>query len=195
MNYYNDDIYHTLDKISKLSYFNEWYMIVKDILLSDEFQRRKLFRHHDGSVWEHSIDVSYRSFLLCKYYHLDTRCAAIAGLLHDFYPKAYKYSDELAKLDKDYLSDVKKKQPIHKMHGFTHANAAANNAVKFFPSLIDDKIYSCIKTHMFPLNIMPPKYIEGWIITMMDKKLSMNVIKEIKYIPGIISKRINKNRR
>ena len=78
------------------------------------------------------------------------------------------------------------------MHGFVHAREAANNAMKYFPNLIDDKIYSCIKTHMFPLNIMPPEYPEGWIITLMDKKLSANVIKEIKYVPGMVKAKIGK---
>ena len=97
MNYYSNDIFHDLNYISKLSYFNEWYAIVKPILLNDEFQKRKLFRHHDGSIWQHCVEVSYRSFLLAKYYHLDQRTCAIAGLLHDFYPKAYKYNEELNK--------------------------------------------------------------------------------------------------
>src|SRR5574344_1346373 len=192
MNYYSSDIFHDLNYISKLSYFNEWYEIVKPVLLSDEFQKRKLFRHHDGNVWKHCIEVSYRSFLLAKYYHLDERTCAIAGILHDFYPKAYKYSKDLETLDPWYLTDVHKKQPIKDMHGFTHARAAANNALKYFPELIDDKIYSCIKTHMFPLNIMPPKYPEGWVITLMDKKLSANTIKEVKYLPGLVKNMFNK---
>ena len=190
MNYYSNDIFHDLNYISKLSYFNEWYGIVKPILLNDEFQKRKLFRHHDGSVWQHCVEISYRSFLLAKYYHLDQRTCAIAGLLHDFYPKAYKYNEELNKVDPEYLSRVNVKTPLKDMHGFVHAQEAANNAVKFFPELIDDKIYSCIKTHMFPLNIMPPKYPEGWVITLMDKKLSANVIKEIKYLPGMIKEKV-----
>ena len=194
MNYYSQDIYHDLDKISKLSYFTEWYDIVKEILLNDEFQRRKLFRHHDSSVWQHCVDVSFRSFLMAKYYHLDERTCAIAGLLHDFYPKAYKYNDDLRKLDPAYLSRVHVKTPLNDMHGFVHAKEAANNALKYFPDLVDDKVYSCIKTHMFPLNVCPPKYPEGWIITLMDKKLSANVIKEVKYIPSILKSKISSSK-
>ena len=52
MNYYSKDVYNDLKNINKCSFFNEWYSIVEPILLSDEFQRRKLFPHHDDSVWD-----------------------------------------------------------------------------------------------------------------------------------------------
>ncbi len=191
MKYYNANLIKDLDKISNLVYFNEWFLYVEEILLSDEFQKRKLFYHHDGSLWNHLVSVSYRSFLMAKYHFkkADPRVCAIAGLLHDFYPKAYKYSKELDDLDHFYVTDVKKKQPIHKMHAFSHAKDAANNSVKYFPYLIDDKIYSCIETHMFPMTPIPPKYIEGWIITFIDKKLSFKNIKEISYLPKVIYER------
>ena len=194
MNYYSTDLYHDLESISNQPYFNEWFAIVKDFLLNDELQRRKLFRHHDGALWNHLIKVSFRSFLLAKYYHADEYTCAIAGLLHDFYPKAYKYSKELEELDKSYLDKVHVKQSLFKMHGFTHAKEAADNARLFFKDKIDDKIYSCICTHMFPLTLIPPKYKEGWIVTLMDKKLSANVLMEVKYLPSIIKNKVKKNK-
>ena len=43
-----------------------------------------------------------------------------------------------------------------------------------------------IERHMFTLNIKPPKYKEAWVVTMMDKKVSMKVFKNpkglLKYI-------------
>ena len=36
-------------------------------------------------------------------------------------------------------------------------------------------IINSIRRHMFPLNIIPPRYTEGWIVTMMDKYVSMEV--------------------
>ena len=62
--YYNKDVYNDLEPINKCTYFNEWFKIVEPILLNDEFQRRKLFLHHENSVWEHSIIVSFKSFLV-----------------------------------------------------------------------------------------------------------------------------------
>ena len=84
--YYNKDVYNDLEPINKCTYFNEWFKIVEPILLNDEFQRRKLFLHHENSVWEHSIIVSFKSFLVAKFYNLNVYDATIAGLLHDFYP-------------------------------------------------------------------------------------------------------------
>ena len=89
--------------------------------------------------------------------------------------------------DKDQKTWYHKDYATTKVYGVN-----TENAYKFFPDLVNDKVYSCIETHMFPLNVMPPKYPEGWVVTLMDKKLSANVIKEIKYIPGIIKEKINK---
>lgn len=127
--------------------------------------------------------------LLAKYYHLDEKLVLLL-VYYMILSCAYKYNEDLKKLNPDYLSRVNVKRQLKDMHGFVHAQEAANNSLKYFPELIDDKIYSCIKTHMFPLNIMPPKYPEGWIITCMDKKLSANVIKEIKYLPGMIKDKV-----
>lgn len=184
MAYYNENIREDLTHIIKDEYFEDWLEIVKDILLHKEFQKRKLFHHHKGNLWEHLTEVSYYSYLMAKTRNADEMVCAIAGLLHDFYPKAYKYSQELYDENPEYLTDVKKKQPIHQMHGFTHAEAAAKNAWKYFPEFMNEKIESCIKTHMFPLNITPPKYKEGWIVQYVDKKLSIGLINKIRYLLG-----------
>jgi uncharacterized protein len=190
MDYYNPNIKEELSYLRPKKYFNEWYKICKPILLNDEFQRRKLFKHHDGSVWDHTIKVSYQAFIIAKKNHFDAYTCAIAGLLHDFYPKAYKYSQALYDLDPAYVSRVNVKCPIRQMHGFVHAREAADNALKYFPDLVTEKVYSCIKTHMFPLNTTPPRYLEGWIVTYVDKMVSTNVVKEIKYLPGYVVKKV-----
>ena len=181
MSYYNKNVREDLQHIIKGKYFEDWLSIVEPILLDKEFQKRKLFHHHSGDLWQHLTEVSYYSYLTAKTEGVDERVCAIAGLLHDFYPKAYKGSKELYDEDPEYLTDVWKIQPIHKMHAFTHAEAAAKNAWKFFPEFMDEKIESCIKTHMFPINIKPPEYEEGWIVTKIDKKLSIGLINKIKY--------------
>ncbi len=182
MNFYSKDVRKDLDFINKCAYFNEWYEIVKDILNNEEFQKRKLFLHHEDSVWHHCIIVSFNSFLLAKYYMADARICAIAGLLHDFYPKAWQYSEELYNYDKEYLNTSK---GIRNLHGFVHAKQAAVNYVKYFPELEDDKITDAIKRHMFPLNIIPPKYKEGWIVTLVDKQVSFSSI-SIKELPKYV---------
>ena len=187
MNYYSKDVYNDLKNINKCSFFNEWYSIVEPILLSDEFQRRKLFSHHDDSVWDHSIDVSFKSFLVAKFYKLDVYTATIAGLLHDFYPYAWQYNKDLETLDKKYLKRYHQKhKSIKELHGFVHAKEASINAAKYFPDLVNPKILSCIETHMFPLNVKPPIYLEGWVITGVDKKISVRILKNVPELPSYV---------
>lgn len=191
MKFYNENIKDEL-KMSDYVFFDEWYGIVEEILLHPEFQKRKLFaHHHNKSVFEHSVKVSYYSFLYAKYFNADKRVCAIAGLLHDFYPKAWLYTQSLADLDASYLSEVNKKKSLFKKHGFTHGKAASDNYIKFFPHLENEKISDCIEKHMFPLTLFPPKYKEGWIITAVDKRNSMLELPSVKTIPNFIKRKIS----
>lgn len=175
--YYDSDVLSYIDHTIILNpFFDEWYEYVKEILLHDEFQKRKLFpHHHEMSVWDHCILVSFRAFVMAKIFNADERITAIAGLLHDFYPWSWMYSKDLEDLDDGkYLVEVYTKHPLFKRHGFTHARAAAENYVKFFPHLEDKKITNAIKRHMFPLNIVPPRYKESLLITIVDKVNSVH---------------------
>lgn len=192
-NFYNQNIKEELS-IKYQVFFDEWYGIVEDILLNEEFQKRKLFLHHyNRTVFEHSIRVSYHAFMIAKYFKASTRICAIAGLLHDFYPKAWLYSKELEELDKSYLSELNTKKPLFKMHGFTHGKEASKNYIKYFPYLEDKKITDAIANHMFPLTIRPPKFKEGLIVSYADKLNSLHELpglKEITYKVGVKLKKI-----
>ena len=180
----------SLSKIEYHRYFNEWYEIVKEILNSDEFQNRQYFPHHHYySVWDHSIIVSFRSFLIAKRLRINPRNCAIAGLLHDFYEVAFIYSAELEALSEKYVKDTNQHKKLFKKHGFTHAKQAAENYTKFFPDLVNAQITNAIKRHMFPLNIIPPRFKEGWIITYVDKRNSLG---EIMYIKAYLKYKRNK---
>ena len=56
---------------------------------------------------------------------------------------------------------------------------------------------------MFPLNIIPPRYIEGWVVTYVDKKVSFNVFINFRAIPKYLGlsrhvekvKKVIKNRK
>ncbi len=178
----NIDIEDIIAVLKKNKYFNEWYSYVKDILESPEFQKRKLYLHHDDSVYHHCISVSFESYLLASKLHADKRICAIAGLLHDFYPKAWQFTQELYEKHPDA---IRTKRSLLKMHGFVHAKEAAKNYQKYYPNLIDKKITNTIKTHMFPLTIVPPRYKEGWIVSLADKIISFRTI-NIKSIPKLL---------
>lgn len=154
-------------------FFEEWYDIVKEFLLNKEFQKRKLFKHHTASVWDHCIEVSFKSFKYANKFSADKKVCAIAGLLHDFYPYAWQYSKELEEYDSKYLDRLSKKEKLFEMHGFTHAKEACDNYLKYFKEYENERISNAILRHMFPLNITPPKYKEGWIVTLADKSASI----------------------
>ena len=97
---------------------------------------------------------------------------SIGAILHDFYYKPWQ--------------DSKEKRSFFKQHGFVHAKEALENSRKHFPRLINDRVENIILRHMFPLNITPPKYKETWVVTLMDKKCSLNVFKHPKEWPKYI---------
>ena len=142
----------------------EYYNYAKDILRNTEFQRRKDFLHHQDSVYEHSIRVSLVAYkiskFLSKYIPISTEDVVVSALLHDFYLEPWRDSKE-------------------KLHGFTHGKIASINADSFFHSKMNDITLNSIKCHMFPL-ALPPKYYEGWIVTISDKIVSFEVFKNPK---------------
>ena len=143
---------------------NEFYEIINPILNSSEFQKRKNYKHHGKiSVYDHSLRVSKVAYILAKKLNKDYRSAAIAGLLHDFYYKDWQLN--------------RKKGNVLKAHGFRHASEALENSKKNFPFLINKKIENGIKRHMFPLNFIPPRYLESWVICLVDKYCSFEVFK------------------
>ena len=147
-----------------MKYEKEYLSYVSEILESEEFKKRKNYEHHENeSVYEHSLKVSYDSYLYAKKHNLNKRDISIGGLLHDFYYKPWKENTE--------------KKSFFKKHGFVHAKEALENSHKYFPNLMNERIDNIILRHMFPLNIVPPKYKEAWIVSLMDKKNSLEVLK------------------
>lgn len=150
----------------------EFLNIIDEILKNKEFLKRKKYKHHgDSSVYEHSFAVSYYAYMLAKKLHLKQNIVentAIAGILHDFYYKDWTKNKE--------------KKPLFQKHGFVHAKEAKENSKFHFNDLMNDRIENAIERHMFPLNIRPPKYIEGWLVTIADKFVSFDVIKNYKIL-------------
>lgn len=157
----------------------EYYKIVKEILEHPEFQKRKEYVHHENSsVYDHCLAVSILSYLWAKQWNCDYKSAAIGGLLHDFYDKPWQ--------TKNHKAVDHPKTKFFEQHGFVHAAEAVKNSYRFFPQLMNPKIENIIRRHMFPLNIRPPRYKEGWIITMVDKYVSLDVLKSPKEWPKYV---------
>lgn len=163
-----------------MSYDDEFLGYVSDILNSEEFVKRKEYLHHPNkSVYQHSLEVAYASYKFAKKHNLNARDISIGALLHDFYYKPWQ--------------ENKEKKKFTKMHGFVHAKEALENAKKNFPELINKRVEDIIVKHMFPLNIKPPKYKESWIVSLMDKKNSLDVLKHPKEYPKFLGLTRKKN--
>ena len=159
MNFLDDDL-------------KEWFEIVKPIIMHPEFEKRKEFLHHGTiSVYDHVLNVSLLAYKKAKRKKIDYKSAAIAGILHDFY-------------EKPWMEDAEKK-PFFKRHGFTHAANALENSKKYFGDYLNPVIEDAILRHMFPLNIKPPKYKIGWILTCSDKIVSLECFKEITFFRAL----------
>ena len=134
----------------------EYFEIVNDILLNKNVLSMKDYiQHGTTSCFDHSLNVSYYSYILCKKLNLDTKSAARAGLLHDLF--LYDW----------HTSTLSKNSPIMKKHAFYHPYIALKNANKCFKLNKIEK--DIIVKHMWPLTIILPKYKESYIIALVDK--------------------------
>lgn len=146
-----------------MKYDKEFLKYIEAIINNDEFIKRKKYMHHiNESVYDHSMKVAYLSYKFAKKHNLNVRNICIGAILHDFYYKPWQDNHE--------------KRSFFKMHGFVHANEALMNSKKYFNNLMNPMIEDIIVKHMFPLNISLPKYKESWVVTMMDKRCSLNIL-------------------
>ena len=138
----------------------EYHKITQDLLTHHVFLKLKALRHHKLDIYHHVCRVSVLSYKLAKRLNLDYISAARGGLLHDFF--TYDWRKE---------GQVKKKK-IFEKHGFTHSKEALINSKKYFTlNPIEEDI---IIKHMFPLTPIPPRYLESWIVTLVDKYVTVS---------------------
>lgn len=125
----------------------EFLNIVSPILENIEFERLKNVDHHGITRYEHCLRVSYYTYIITKYLGFNYEEATIAALLHDF------FTDEVC--EDNGIQRLRK-----------HPTYAVENAKKYFSlTLLQEDI---IKTHMFPVTFLPPKYLESWIVDIVD---------------------------
>lgn len=124
---------------------------IQDILQCEEYMQVEKYNHHfKTNIFEHCVDVAYLSFRITKLLGLDYRSTVRASMLHDF-----------------FLYNWQTTMPKEGLHGFVHARIAYENASRNFD--LNKKEKDIILKHMFPLNIMPPRYLESYVVTMVDK--------------------------
>ena len=136
---------------------DQYYSLVSDILSNKQVLSMKNFLQHGiTSCYDHCLNVSYYSYLICKKFNLDAKSAARAGLLHDLF--LYDWHDP------DHYG---KNTPLFKKHAFYHPYIALKNANKLFKLNKIEK--DIIAKHMWPLTIALPKYKESYVIILVDK--------------------------
>ena len=125
----------------------EFENIIKHIAEHKEFQKTKDIAHHGITRFDHCLRVAYFTYIVTKFLRLNYKEATEAALLHDF-----------------FTDEVEEKNGVAKLR--QHPKHAVENAKKHFT--ITEKQEDIIKTHMFPVTFTPPKYLESWLVDIID---------------------------
>ena len=140
--------FNSLDEDQLLAEYKE---CVDDLLHNEMVQKLdKHMQHCNTSRLQHCINVSYYSFLVCRKMGWDYRSAARAGLLHDL-----------------FFYDRRTKKYIRSGHASWHPRVALDNASKI--TELNKVERDAILKHMWPCTLVPPRYIESYVITFVDK--------------------------
>ena len=118
-------------------------------------ETKNFIQHGNTSVYTHVISVAKKSIEIAEKYNLkvDMDSMIMGALLHDYF--LYDWHDG------------KRERWIH---GFTHPMKAYKNAKSEIN--LNRLERDIIIKHMFPLTILPPRYLESWIVTFADKYVS-----------------------
>lgn len=132
---------------------NEFNEIMSDILNNPNvLALQNHHQHYTTSRYTHCLEVSFYTYLICKKFNLDYISAARGAMLHDFY--FYNWHNKNVEGQK-------------KFHAFRHPRISLANAMELFK--LNDLEKDIILKHMWPMTVVPPKYLEGLIVTIIDK--------------------------
>lgn len=130
-----------------------YYQLVSDLLENESVQSLKQYRHHIKTTrFQHSLNVSYYNYVICKFFHWDAVSAARAGLLHDLY---------------FYETDAYNREEMQESHSAHHPQVALENAASQFS--INAVERDIIQKHMWPMTKKMPHYKESYVIVIVDK--------------------------
>lgn len=135
----------------------EYMKLVEDILDNEKFSELANYYHHNSSILDHVITVSFWSYLVCKKLKIDYVSGARGGLLHDFFLYDWR----------EY-----KKNSHNKNHGLNHPKVAVENSQLFFE--LNEVERDIILKHMWPKVFGWPKYWESVVVSLTDKVVTCN---------------------
>ncbi len=139
-----------MDKYQQWETDTEYRALIDDLLETPEVQHLADFtQHHYSNRLEHSIRVSYTSYLIGKKMHLNVRAIARAGLLHDL----FYYDWRVTKFDLG-------------THAYVHPRIALHNAEHL--TELSKMERDIIIKHMWGATLAFPRYMESYVVSLVD---------------------------
>ena len=136
---------------------NRFMEVALPIIEHEEYQQMRYIKHHDESVFDHSLKVAFYAYQMAYKSNLDWESTIRGALLHDFFLYKFKKCFSLR-----IITDSIK-------HAIIHPIIAFDNASKYFN--LNKKEENIIKGHMFPFGV--PKSKEAWIVSFVDKYIAV----------------------
>ena len=143
--------------VKKIKDNEEFTSLIEDVINNETVLKMKNYRQHfNVSCYEHCYRVSLDCYKIAKKLKLDYKSIARAAMVHDL-----------------FLYDWRKKQEGRTgLHAFSHGKTACENALQEFD--LSKKEQDMIIKHMWPVTLIPPKSLEGFILTIVDKYSTIN---------------------
>ncbi len=130
----------------------EYMSCVGDIIEHNKIEKLAgHFQHCNTCRLQHSINVSYYSFIICRKFGWNKEAAARAGLMHDLYYYDWRVKNNFRT----------------KHHAKWHPLVAKDNARKIcdLHPIEEDAIVK----HMWPMTLVPPRFKESYVVCLIDK--------------------------
>lgn len=138
----------------------EFQSIVKELIENETVLEMKKYRqHYETDCFEHCYRASFYCYKICKKLGLDYKSAARGAMLHDL-----------------FLYDWREKSDRKGLHAYTHGRCALENANSLFE--LNEIEQNMILRHMWPVTVIPPRYLESFILTLVDKHCAMEEFAE-----------------
>lgn len=130
---------------------DEFNRLIWPIIQNEEYQKTKFCTHHGLNRYDHMVRVAFYSYKITKALHLNYQEATKGAVLHDF-----------------FFNEEEKNKIVRLVE---HPEMAYLNASKYFD--LSDLEEDIIRTHMFPIGKNVPKYLESWIVDLVDDVASI----------------------
>jgi len=124
---------------------------IEPIISTEPFQRLRETKHHNDSIYDHTLRVAYKAYRLGRLFKAREEELLRGALFHDLYFHNWR--------DKEYIIN----------HGWVHPKIALKNARELYPP-VTEREANIISSHMWPFNFTnPPRYKEALIVAFSDK--------------------------